>query len=299
MGEGSQQLGMKISESIKQKAKNTQQDARLFLQRFAMERFLVRLGMTDVNETMMLKGGMLWHLQPDRKSLARTTVDLDVHFFDLDKADIDGVMRSACAAYADDGAEVTITKVKDLEHAGEHGGLRYVMQIMFGRMRTNFHVDIGFGGFRPSGAKVTPFNSVHPKLEGGAVLMAPLEYQMAEKVHAIVKHGENNTRMKDFADLYAAASQSSYDEDLFKTSLAEAFENSGDPIPDNINDIPGLSQDFKSNREPQFLSYLQSSGYGERVPADFDEVMDTVRSVVSAGIGDCTPPKACPGGKTA
>lgn len=284
MGERPANLGDRISESIKQKAKNSNEVVQDYLQRFAMERFLVRLGKTDVDERMMLKGGMLWHIQPDRKGLARTTVDLDVHFFDLDKAEIDDIINAACTMDGEDGASVTITRIKDLEHAGEHGGVRYVMQIMFGRMRTNFHVDVGFGGYRPSGAKVTSFNSMHAALPGGALLMAPLEYQMAEKVHAIWKHGFSNTRMKDFADLYAASSQDAYNHNLFARCLIEAFENSGDELPGATSDLVGLSDEFVAQKCVHFENYLQTSGYGTRVPSTLEDVMSTVRPVIEAGL---------------
>jgi len=283
---------MNIAGSLRSHAKNRGINTLDFQARYVMECLLVRLDAVDEAEEMMLVGSMLWHLQPDLSAHGRPTRDIDLRLRNvLEREQVaDLFHRAVAAAPREDWCRFEIRldhegreKVTRLAHAGEHEGvrieLRGYLQADGEEAYVDFHVDVAFGQRRPSWAVRTPFRSLHPKVEGGAFLMCPLEYQAAEKLSAIHSLGLENTRLKDFNDLWLLATGAARTD---PARLAEAvrmvFDDRGQGIPDDVMAIPGLSLEYAEARQREWESWLLNSRRKGAMPADFAEVVFAVRS---------------------
>jgi hypothetical protein len=74
------------------------------------------------------------------------------------------------------------------------------------------------------------------------LLAYPRETVIAEKLHAIVRFGARNSRMKDYFDLYALAREGSVDASLLADAITATFQRRATEVP---NGVPaGLSDTF-------------------------------------------------------
>lgn len=275
------EFGNKIAESIRQRAKNAGIDPFEASRRFAMERLIVRLAAADDEQRLMLKGGMLWWLQADLQPFARPTIDMDIHLHIPEShEDVIQLFEVAKSIEVDDGCRFEFTKMRKLEHTGEHEGLRVNIRGFIGDKFFDFHTDIGFGGRRPDYVVPTEFGSQHPKLPGSQILMAPLEYVVAEKLSAIVKIGMENTRMKDYNDILVLSTMN-LDDDKLSDALRFTFEDRNQDIPTDVEDVEGLSNAYVSNHQEDWERWFKQAKRTGKVPEDFGTVVATVKSFAS------------------
>lgn len=266
--------GNRIAESIRQRAKAQGFDVLEAMRRYTMERLVVRLRQADEDGRIMLKGGLIWWLTESLRGHARPTVDIDIHLHEPEEhAAVQDLLAAAGAVALDDGCRFEFHSPKRLEHTGEHEGLRVKVRAWIGTKYVDFHVDVGFGGRRPDGIEPTEFDSMHPKISGGSMLMTPIEYVAAEKLHAIVKHGMNNTRLKDYNDLMVI-SELDIDQNKLAEAVAITFEDRATPLPEFTPD--GLSAAYAEHRAEDWSGWLISSRRSGKVPSDFGEVVSAV-----------------------
>jgi predicted nucleotidyltransferase component of viral defense system len=203
----------------------------MLLTRYALERFLYRLSMTQHRDRFVLKGAMLmatWFANP-----FRPTQDVDfLGFGDPDPDSMLGVFRDICALEIDDGVifdinALTIDRVRD---ELEYGGLRIKTSAMIAAARIRIVADIGFG------------DAIEPglvELEMPVLLDQPVprlhSYQretvIAEKFQAMVMLGRANTRMKDFYDIWALSHAYKFEGDDLARAIAATFKRRRTAIP--------------------------------------------------------------------
>lgn len=107
--------------------------------------------------------------------------------------------------------------------------------------------------------------------------MYPPEAAIAEKVEAIVRLGEINTRFKDYFDVFLLASERRFVGDTLRQQVVATFETRATPLP---ADIPaGLSNRHAedSDRQRQWEAFLRRSSARD-APQSFAEVVSAVRS---------------------
>lgn len=271
--------GNSIAESIKSRAKSQGVDTMEAMRRFAMERLIVRLKQSDQDERMVLKGGMLWWLTEHLREHARPTADIDIHFHEpLTHDEVLQMLETTSGIDVDDGCRFDFHHPKALEHTGEHEGLRVKVRAWLGERFVDFHIDIGFGGTRPDWLSETEFSSMHPKIPGGSMTMAPLEFVVAEKLHAIVKIGMKNTRLKDYNDLYVMSGMK-FDQDRLIEAIRTTFA-------DRVTDIPaemtaGFTEDYARQYQDQWVGWVSGARRKGKVPEDFGKVVNTVAEFAS------------------
>lgn len=270
------QPGDQIAESIRQRAKNTGFDPLDAMRRYVMERFIVRLNIADKAEKVVLKGGMAWWLQPELAEHARSTYDVDIHLHVPEKhEDVVSLFQKAQEIDCSDGCRFEFKKIRKLEHSGDHEGLRVMVRAYIGSKFVDFHSDIGFGGTKPSNLKATSFQSMHPRVSGGSILMTPPEFVVSEKLSAIIKNGMTNTRIKDYNDLYVLAEIGIDASDLVY-ALDTTFTDRNQDVPTDSADIVGLSEEYASANQEAWTRWLVQSNRTSKMPQDFREVLSKV-----------------------
>ncbi len=201
------------------------------LVRFANERLIYRLAVSSHAGDFVLKGAMLlyaWSAFP-----FRATQDVDLlGRGEITAESLTSVFRELCEAkVADDGLEFQAKTVRVglIREAQEYGGYRVKLQARLTAAKVDLQVDVGIGD------AVTP----RPTLIDYPTLLdfpAPRlraysrEASVAEKLHAMVDHGFENSRMKDFFDVWALSRDFAFEGDRLSAAIAATFKRRGTDI---------------------------------------------------------------------
>jgi hypothetical protein len=216
-----------------------------------MERFLYRLSESEHADKFVLKGALM--LTAWNAPLLRPTMDIDL----LGRTGNDiGVMaaivRQICAEQVepDDGIVFDPATVQGerIAEAAEYEGVRIRFRATLDAARIQMQLDIGFGDVVVPAAVRT----VYPTMLG---LPAPLllayskETAIAEKLEAMVKLGELNSRMKDFFDIWLLSRSFDFDGPTLCEAIKKTFERRGTVLPNG--DPLAFTWEFSSNPQKQ------------------------------------------------
>lgn len=194
-------------------ARANQIEFQLVLRRFFFERFLYRLSRSSVRDGFVLKGAML--LQVWSESPYRATVDLDL--LRRGAASSESIRKDVRAILeldveTDDGVEFDSDSIRidELRDDEQYLGFRITFVAKLAGAQDRLQVDIGTG----DAAWPLPARETYPtilELEPPKVLAYRRESVVAEKLHAIVKLGMKNSRIKDYFDIHYLASTFEFD----------------------------------------------------------------------------------------
>lgn len=267
-----------ILDRLKSRARAEAVDPQVVHVRYGHERFLYRLSRSPHAEKFILKGAMLmvaWFGET-----LRPTRDIDLlGFGDVSEAELSRVLRAVCAMDVEfDGMEYDAdsVRIEDIRNEDAYGGKRATLKAVLGASRLSIQIDIGVG------------DSVHPAAEwldypGLLDLPAPRlrayrkETVIAEKLHAMVRLGEINSRMKDFFDVYVLASRDEFLEGELRSAVIATFERRSTRIPASVPVALDESFARSQEREGQWRSFLRRSQL-ESVPGNFTEIMALIRA---------------------
>ena len=134
----------------------------LFLDRYACERFLYRLGESEVRDRCILKGASLLALWMQEPYRATRDVDLLAYGENDDEA-VRGVMATICnVSCPEDGIafDVNALKVSAIREGQRYEGQRATLPALLGTAKCIVQVDFGFGDVVTPGPEEGPV--AHP-----------------------------------------------------------------------------------------------------------------------------------------
>lgn len=242
------------------------------LRRYLVERFLYRLGVSPYRDHFVLKGAMLFVLWD--AAVDRPTKDLDLAgFWTGDAASLVAATREIVALpCAEDGitfaADVTSEPIRQL---AEYHGFRLRVTGELAAARISLQVDVGFGDAIEPPAVLETYpvllDAPPPRIRA-----YPREASIAEKLHAMVTLGLENTRFKDFYDVYLLSARFAFDGARVTTAIAATFQRRKTGT---LEAVPAaLSSAFYQDpeRATQWQRFLQRTKLGADAPADFARV---------------------------
>lgn len=205
----------------------------------AFERFLARLFQV-FPDTWMLKGGLA--LQLHLGSQTRTTKDVDLLTLDSPE-DVHASLQDVGKLDIGDYFAFIIARPSDGKQQ-RIGGIRYPGQSMLDdRTFERFHLDVGVGDpvLESAEYKTMPALLSFAGIPPTRVPCYPVSQQVAEKFHAYTRprgFGENS-RVKDFVDMYLLAQTSSLEGSVLLQALQATFAY-GDthPLPAHVPSPP-------------------------------------------------------------
>jgi hypothetical protein len=248
-------IGASVRAKLLDRARTDKIDFQILLTRYALERLLYRLSVSDHRDRFILKGAMLfatWVEVP-----FRPTRDLDLlGHGDRDVQSIAATFRSICATpVADDGVtfDGAALQAAAIREIVDDGGVRVRTTAVIAGARIPIQVDIGFGDIITPG----PLEIDYPTLLASPAprLRAyPVETVVAEKFEALVLLGMANSRLKDFYDLWLIAQTFTLREESLRDAVRHTFAHRGSLVP---HDVPvGLSDDFAAYWSPQWRTFM-------------------------------------------
>jgi predicted nucleotidyltransferase component of viral defense system len=230
----------------------------LVLNRYAVERLLYRLSVSAHARRFVLKGAtllMTWLAAPHRG-----TRDLDLlGFGDPDSEKMLAIFREMMAADGDDGIVFDVAAL-DVERIREHlayGGLRLVTTADIGGARVKISIDIGFGDALEPEPETLDYPVLldvpAPQLRGYA-----RETVIAEKFEAITSLGRDNTRMKDFHDIWILSRAFTFTDDRLARAISATFARRGTPIPTAPPDALAPAFAADDRKRAQWIAFVET-----------------------------------------
>jgi predicted nucleotidyltransferase component of viral defense system len=245
------------------------------LQRYAIERFLYRLGQSRHRERFVLKGATLFGMWG---TAYRPTRDIDfTGYGSPDPQSVIEAFREICstpdeiASLAFDTDSISAEPIRD---GSEYAGLRLKVKAWLGKSPISIQVDVGFGNAIVPGPEEREYRTLlgdpPPR-----ILTYPPESVVAEKMHATVILGERNSRYKDFYDIHALAQAFSFERTTLLGAVRATFDRRATRI--TAETPVALTGPFYSDesRSQQWRAYVTRNDL-HGVSRDFDTVGDVV-----------------------
>lgn len=241
-------------------AKSRGDDFNLILNRYAVERWLYRLSISEAREQLWLKGAMLFDLWFETPH--RPTRDADfLGFGEIDPSTLADMIRSVSVIESDDGMtfDPASVAVEEIREEARYGGLRVRVIGYLGKARCTLQLDVGYGDVVTPGADEVKFPTLLDDVPAPHLKAYPRATMVAEKLEAIASLGMANSRMKDYYDLYALAREGAIDAGVLGDAIAATFERRGTALPDKLP--IGLTAEFAGDvtRQKQWSAFLEKN----------------------------------------
>jgi len=264
-----------VHQRLLNKAGETGRPFNELLQYYAMERFLYRLSRSPHADRFMLKGALM--LMMWRAPVTRPTRDIDLlGRMDNSSEAVAAVMREVCTQEVEpDGLEFdpTTVEARAIIEDAAYSGVRVCFEGRLGKALIHMQVDVGFGDVvhaLPAMARYpTILDLSAPRIRGYS-----RESAVAEKLQAMVKLGELNSRMRDFYDVWLLSRQFDFEGEVLAEAVRETFAARSTEIPASpVAFTDGFAED--ETKQTQWRAFLRRSRI-ENAPESFAEVVAAV-----------------------
>lgn len=275
---------IKNIDSLKDKAKNCADRNNLpiqqVLQNYMFERFLDRLSQSRYNNNFVIKGGLL--LSSIMGINMRTTMDIDIDItgINFEKDVIEKIIGEIIEIDVNDGVTILLNKVEDIKEQDEYGGYKFKLIAQYGNLKVPFHIDISTGDIITPRAIQYRYNKI---LENEYINIWTYNQEtlIAEKLQTILARKLDNSRMKDFYDLYYFEKYkwNEIDKKLLVKAIQATFRQRT-----TTNDLKIANSIIKSLEENQDINslwneYRNKFSYAEHIK--FVDTLNAIRNIVN------------------
>ncbi len=192
---------MQLKATIKSISKNRNISAQIVMQNYMLERLLERISVSPYQSNFILKGGFL--IAAIVGSDIRATMDMDatIRGVTVSQDTVRNMFEEICRISLNDGVSFSVKRIEGIREHDEYPGLRITLDAKYPPMLVPLKVDI------TTGDQITPREvvfEVRLLLEPRSikVLAYNLETVMAEKLETVISRGDQNTRSRDYYDIY-------------------------------------------------------------------------------------------------
>lgn len=247
------------------------------VQYYADERWLYRLSQSEYGDRFVLKGALM--LLVWNAPVMRPTRDIDLlGRVSNNLNSIRSVIAEVCRApVEDDGLpfDASSATTEPIAEDADYEGVRAAFRALLGHTRIAMQIDIGFSDVITPG----PVAINYPTLLGQAparLIAYNRETAVAEKLEAMVKLGELNSRMKDFFDIWLLAKGFEFDGPILTEAVRKTFERRQTQLePEPICLTDGFATE--SSKQIQWNAFVRRSRLAD-APTEFSTVIKQVRA---------------------
>ena len=196
---------IKNRDSLKARASNLSKKTNIpnkyLIQNFMFEALLKRISKSKYKDKFIIKGGLL--LSSIFGVNLRSTMDLDttIKGLPLDRETITNVINEIIRIDIEDNVRLDIENIKDIREEELYSGFEVNLKAEFDGLKTNLMIDITTGD-------VITYEEIEFKystlFDNEIINIMTYNYEtiIAEKFESIISRNIDNTRMKDYYDLY-------------------------------------------------------------------------------------------------
>ena len=196
---------IKNKDSLKAKVSNLASSTNIpnkyLIQSFMFEALLKRISVSKYKDKFIIKGGLL--LSSIFGVNLRSTMDLDttIKGLPLDRTTITKVINEIISIDLKDNIKLEIENIKDIREEELYSGFNINLKAEFDGLRTNLMIDITTGDVITYKEVQFEYKTLFDS-ETINIMTYNYETIIAEKFEAIISRNIDNTRMKDYYDLY-------------------------------------------------------------------------------------------------
>ena len=192
---------MQLKALIKNLAKEKCISAQLVLQNYMLERFLERISLSSYRDNYIIKGGFLIASMVGLDTRATMDMDATIKGYPVKEDSIRKMIEEILGIPIEDGITFRLQSIHEIREDDEYSGYRASLIAEYGRMAVSLKLDI------TSGDKITPREIEYSyKLmwenRSISILAYNLSTILAEKLETILSRADQNTRPRDYYDVY-------------------------------------------------------------------------------------------------
>lgn len=192
---------MQLKAAIKKLAKEKHIPAQLVMQNYMLERLLERISLSAYKDNFILKGGLLIASMVGLGSRATMDMDATIRNHPVNEESVRRMFEEIIAISLDDDITFTFRHIGKIRENDEYDGYRVALTANFLPMQVPLKLDI------TTGDKITPaaIEYPYPMLFEDRLLHVyayNLETILAEKLETVLSRGDQNTRPRDYYDIF-------------------------------------------------------------------------------------------------
>ena len=219
---------MQLKAYVKNLAKEKNISAQIVLQNYMLERLLERISVSEYHDNFILKGGFLLAAMVGLDTRATMDMDATIKGLLVTKETISEMFGGICKIHTDDDINFEFSGIADIREDDEYGGYRVSLSGNYPPMAVPLKIDI------TTGDKITPREMVYSfnlmfEERSINVLAYTVETILAEKLETIISRGDQNTRPRDFYDVYIlnTLQKQNIDNKILKDAFAATVKKRG------------------------------------------------------------------------
>lgn len=268
-------LAVSVHQRLLNHARATERPFNEILQRFALERFLYRLGHSPYAHRFVLKGALMltaWQIPSPRPT---RDIDLLGRMENTVEQVVSAVEAICQEPVTDDGLRFETEDIigERITETANYAGVRLRFTAYLGNARIPMRIDVGFGDPLVPGSALTRLPAIldfpPPEVQGYS-----RESAIAEKYQIMVYLGQINSRMKDFYDVWSLATHFRFEGAILAQAISETFESRGTPLsprPVAFSDAFAVN----SEKQVQWEAFCRRL-HMEDTPATLQEVVQVI-----------------------
>lgn len=273
---------IKNRDSLKAKVSNLSKKTNIpnkyLIQNFMFEALLKRISKSKYKDKFIIKGGLL--LSSIFGVNLRSTMDLDttIKGLPLNRETITKVINEIINIDLDDNVKLEIENVKDIREEELYSGFEVNLKAEFDGLKTNLMIDITTGDVITYKEVEFKYNTIFDN-EIINIMIYNYETIIAEKFESIISRNIDNTRMKDYYDLYMFVNLKW--NDINKETLRKAIINTSkaretlDYINNASKYIELISDD--SRLKSLWNSYQKNYEYAKDI--EFEDTINAIKII--------------------
>lgn len=250
----------------------------LVLQYFVIERFLYRLSRTGWGERLVVKGAIM--LRARGTPLGRATRDIDfLGRLDRSPEGVAKAVRDCLAVDYPDGLVFDPDiKTAEINARDEYPGTRVILHGSLDGGTFKLQLDVSIDDAVVPDPEWVDYPTLLD-LDAPRILAYQPATALAEKYETIVSKGIENSRLRDYYDIWLLSTSHSHLGSDLAAAIAATFAHRGTVLPPEV--APGLTASFYSepDRQSQWRSFLDTKGVD--APADLAEVCAAIVAFVT------------------
>ena len=245
-------IGASVRTRIHNKAKADQVNTQFLLTRYALERLLYRLAVSEHRDNFLLKGALLFDLWYDVP--LRPTRDIDLLGFGIAEIPhLMSVFEDLCAIEVEDGINFdrATIKAEEIRKDANYSGTRVILVGSIGGAKCSVQVDVGYGDAVTPAPEMATYPVMLEDMPAPELRVYPQYTVIAEKFEAIISLGMANSRMKDYFDLWVLLRNAELDQAVLAKAVQATLTRRGTVVP--AGTPIGLSDQFATDKSRKAL----------------------------------------------
>lgn len=263
-------------------ARETGLNPQLVQRHYMMDKFLEKISESSYQDDFILKGGFLLGSKYGIKTRSTIDIDTTIRRFKATEENITKIFNDLVKEPTREGIRFEIKSISETREADFYPGYKVKLLAHLENTRVPFKMDL------TTGDSILPNVEKHKHklmFEDKTIEIPayPTEQVIAEKISATLSFGVDNSRAKDFYDLYTIPKLESIDQRSLYKSVRNTFSKRGNPekLQTYFDRSIGSIENSVELRE-RWEKYQKDNPIAKDI--SYDETVDSIKQIMNGCI---------------